>query len=584
MIGRTVSMFVVVCACVILFHAVSGCGTSQGASSSSFTFTVTADIEGAAFTAPDELRLLFRDIKDTGGPGAFMIHVGDHMPGIEAQDIELKKAFGADFPWYCVLGNNDQKEPEKSMRFIRSHLRELPYIVNVGPFNSETTTYSFDYGDAHFVVLNLYYDGCTDHGTRRPGTAGKVIPQLYYWLADDLAATDKKWIFVAAHEPAFPQPDADWGDVRHENDSLNEYPAQRDALWELLSDHRVVAYFNGHIHRYARYLKDGVWQVSVAQSRGNSKYDSYVRVHVGRSEVTFDVYRPLHEGVFRKTDTWEVTRPDGPTAFPHAMADPDAAWVGIEYVKQLSLTQRCPATDWSVIEGPPGLTVDRHGFVRGWTPTAQHVGSDRSITVRAANTRGVAEVTWPVRVSPLPADTVAMFPFNTGPEGWRLETWMGGKYGPASISWQVLGGHPGGTVFSVGHGANDDNRCTREGTILTRAISTRGFRDIRVEFDVIGDLAAPPCGQTDGVEGGVDGSSEDQLGVCYSTTGPEGPWTTARVFKAGDLPAEWTRKVVDLSTAQGTADNPDFALRLVWQFNTFSDSGRIDNVAVLGAR
>lgn len=513
-----------------------------------------------------------------------MIHAGDHMPGIEAQDTELKKAFGADFPWYSVVGNNDQKEPEKSMRFIRSRFRGLPHIVNAGPLNSETTTYSFDYGNAHFVVLNLYYDGCTDHGTRRPGTAGKVVPQLYYWLADDLAATDKKWIFVAAHEPAFPQPDADWGDIRHENDSLNEYPAQRDALWKLLSDHRVVAYFNGHIHRYARYLKDGVWQVSVSQSRGNSKYDNYVRVSVGRNEIVFDSYRSLQEGVFRKTDTWKVTRPDGPPVFAETVTESDVAWNGIEYVKRLPQAPNWPPVNWSVVKGPLGLIVDRDGFVRGWVPTREQIGDDQTITVRATNIRGSTEATWAVRVRPLPADTVAVFPFNSGPEGWRLETWMGGKYGPASISWKALGGHPGGTIFSVGHGANDDNRCSREGALLTRAISTRGFRDIRVEFDVIGDLTAPPCGQTDGVEGGIDGSCEDQLSVCYSTTGAEGPWTTARVFKAGDLPAEWTRKVVDLSTTQGTADNPNFSLRLVWQFNTFSDSGRVDNVAVLGAR
>ncbi|MGQ9650607.1 MAG: hypothetical protein ACUVXJ_10890 [Phycisphaerae bacterium] len=253
-------------------------------------------------------------------------------------------------------------------------------------------------------------------------------------------------------------------------------------------------------------------------------------------------------------------------------------------MKRLPLTRNRPPVNWSVVKGPPGLIVDQHGFVRGWIPTREQIGGDQTIAVRATNMRGATEATWVVRVRPLPADTVAVFPFNSGPEGWKLETWMGGKYGPASISWQALGGHPGGTIFSVGHGANDDNRCTREGTLLTRAISTEGFRDIRIEFDVIGDVTAPPCGQTDGVEGGIDGSCDDQLSVCYSTTGAEGPWTTARVFKAGDLPAEWTRKVVDLSAAQGTADNPDFSLRLVWQFNTFSDSGRIDNGAVLGAR
>ncbi len=581
---RTMFPSVVGCLGMALSCTLSGCSHSPGFSPSAFSFTVTSDIEGSALQTPGELRLLLQNIKDTGGPGAFMIHGGDDVPGVEVQDAELTKAFGADFPWYSVMGNNDQKLPEESMRFIRSRFRGLPYIVNPGPFNSETTTYSFDYGNAHFIVLNLYYDGCTDHGTRRPGTAGKLIPQLYYWLADDLAATDKKWIFVTAHEPAFPQPDADWGDVRHEKDSLNEYPAQRDALWGLLRDHRVVAYFNGHIHRYSRYLKDGVWQVTVSQSRGNSKYDNYVRVRVGEDEVVFDSYRPLRDGVFRKTDTWNVSRPDGPPVFPQTMTGRQTIHVGTHYVRQLSLAGNSPRARWSVVKGPQGLAVDRHGLVHGWMPPEAQVGVDQSITVRAANAKGAAEMSWSVRVEPLPADTLAVFAFNTGPEGWQLETWMGGKYGPASVCWKALGGNPGGTVFSVGHGANEDNRCTREGTRVTRTISTKGFRDVRVEFDVIGDLTAPPCGAEDGCEGGIDGSREDQLLVCYSATGPKGPWITARVFKAADLVSEWARKTVDLSAADKVQDNPDFTLQFVWQFNTFSDSGRIDNVAVLGTR
>ena len=41
----------------------------------------------------------------------------------------------------------------------------LPNIVSAGPPGCEETTYSFDYGDAHFVVLNEYYNGISDRGT-----------------------------------------------------------------------------------------------------------------------------------------------------------------------------------------------------------------------------------------------------------------------------------------------------------------------------------------------------------------------------------------------------------------------------------
>ncbi len=568
-----------------------GCAsTRHGAAPtpSHFSFTIINDIEGAALENTKEFRQLLDDVNRTGGPGAFIINCGDHIPGIEAEDSEFQKAFGPKFPWYPGIGNNDQKEPEKVMRFIRSRFRDLPYIVNPGPLNCETTTYSWDYGDAHFVMLNLYFDGETDNGTRRPGTAGKMIPQLYYWLADDLASTDKRYIFVIAHEPAFPQPDADYGlgeddepnMVRHGNDSLNEYPVQRDAFWALLKQYGVTAVFNGHIHRYSRYLHEGVWQITVSESRGLDKFDQYLRVKVGPNGVTFDSHRP-REGVFQKTDTWTVTRNvDSPVIEEMAKT----AHVGVEYVYQLQLTYRDPRTEWSIVKGPAGLTIDQCGFLRGWIPKADEAGKYFPISVRATDPKGGAETEWPVGVEPLPADTVAMFPFNTGPEGWTLETWMKARYGPASVSWERLGGHPGGTLFSVGHGNTNDNRCSREGTHLTRTISTQGFKDIRVEFDVIADLACSPCGGSEGLEGGIDGSTDDELIVSYSTTGSKGPWTTARVFKPDELPAQWTRKVVDLSAAEKVANNPEFTVRLTWQFNTFADSGRIDNVAIKGTR
>ncbi|NIP97071.1 MAG: hypothetical protein GWO24_28015, partial [Akkermansiaceae bacterium] len=61
----------------------------------------------------------------------------------------------------------------------------LPNVVNVGPggpgpSGSEETTYSFDYGNVHFIQLNQYYDGSND-----AGTDGDVVDELYSWLEAD---------------------------------------------------------------------------------------------------------------------------------------------------------------------------------------------------------------------------------------------------------------------------------------------------------------------------------------------------------------------------------------------------------------
>ena len=50
------------------------------------------------------------------------------------------------------------------LRIFNRDGNTLPNIVNVGPAGCAETTYSFDYGNAHFVVLNEYFDGSSDVG------------------------------------------------------------------------------------------------------------------------------------------------------------------------------------------------------------------------------------------------------------------------------------------------------------------------------------------------------------------------------------------------------------------------------------
>ena len=52
----------------------------------------------------------------------------------------------------------------------------------------EETTYSFDYDNAHFVVLNVYCDENSDIDT---SADGEISDHLYDWLVLDLEATTK---------------------------------------------------------------------------------------------------------------------------------------------------------------------------------------------------------------------------------------------------------------------------------------------------------------------------------------------------------------------------------------------------------
>jgi hypothetical protein len=86
------------------------------------------------------------------------------------------------------------------VEWVRNAYDSLPYIVSEGPAGCETTTYSWDYGNAHFVALNQYYNGVSD-----TGAGGDVVDELYDWLVADLEANTQPAVFIVGHEPAYPE-------------------------------------------------------------------------------------------------------------------------------------------------------------------------------------------------------------------------------------------------------------------------------------------------------------------------------------------------------------------------------------------
>lgn len=226
-------------------------------------FSVTADMSQYAGCSID----YFRGVSETIayiGPGDFMVSPGDIDPPASVYNI-IKAYIDQDYIWYPVVGNHEIESPS-NMSWLRNYNAKgiaLPNIVNIGPPGCEETTYSFDYGIAHFVILNEYYDGRSDHGTD-----GDVVDALYNWLISDLDSNDKPIVFVFGHEPAYPQPDEESGRIRHEFDSLNAHPFNRDRFWNALSDYGVTAYICGHTHNYSAVKIDGVWQIDAGHARG----------------------------------------------------------------------------------------------------------------------------------------------------------------------------------------------------------------------------------------------------------------------------------------------------------------------------
>jgi hypothetical protein len=265
---------------------------SQASQLNAVSFIVTGDprhLTGPNFDGPLHFRNVCESISATG-QGEFLIMCGDLWPG-ESAEWTIRRYIGEDYTWYPAVGNHDVSDD--NMPWMRQHNAggtTLPNIVNSGPPGCLETMYSFDYSNCHFVVLNVYYSGQKD-----TGAPGVITASTHNWLQADLAGTEKEHIFVVGHEPAYPQPDMDTGDLRHVGSSLDRDPPSRDAFWELLKAHNVVAYLCAHTHCYSHYNKDGVWQIDVGRARpwalSANSLSTYCRIEVAGRNVVLITYR-----------------------------------------------------------------------------------------------------------------------------------------------------------------------------------------------------------------------------------------------------------------------------------------------------
>jgi hypothetical protein len=136
--------------------------------------------------------------------------------------------------------------------------------IRPGPVSDFGFTYSFDMGGCHFAVLNAYT--LTENNSFSRETLD--------WLDKDLeqaGAAGVKNCFVASHPPAFPGGGHLWDSLSFYDPSYDcqghqarvgiDHRTQRDAFWNILKKHRVVAYFCGHEHNIQVQEVEGVWHV-----------------------------------------------------------------------------------------------------------------------------------------------------------------------------------------------------------------------------------------------------------------------------------------------------------------------------------
>lgn len=139
----------------------------------------------------------------------------------KAQDVFLN------LPIAPALGNHEGKSNPNY---------EYHYNLPVNPDAEcipKTSVYSFDYGNAHFAVLN----------TEMLDTAAAFKPQID-WLRRDMVATDKKWKILILHKPLYSA-----GDHISDADIVD---ILKPSLLPVVDELGIDIVLQGHDHVYAR--------------------------------------------------------------------------------------------------------------------------------------------------------------------------------------------------------------------------------------------------------------------------------------------------------------------------------------------
>ncbi|MFA6308859.1 MAG: Ig-like domain-containing protein [Clostridia bacterium] len=228
-----------------------------------FHFVVTTDTQGSVKNVFDLWADTFQKAIITVNP-KFIALTGDMT---DDGDIEstfqwfmgIPKTQFATTPFVPVFGShetNDQKNP--SLNFFYHY--NLPKDVGIGYRTTwaggkdfgksyeDGSVYSFEYGNALFMVLNGQYEGKLINNYDTGKGISWVDPQFTAqcnWMKTQVANSDKKWKFVLIHKGPF----SAGNNTKYE---WSRIAFTRFVLTPLLNELKIDVVFEGHDHMYMR--------------------------------------------------------------------------------------------------------------------------------------------------------------------------------------------------------------------------------------------------------------------------------------------------------------------------------------------
>ena len=215
--------------------------TAPAADDPNLTFWVYGDTQTNPNIHNELDGAILAEIGQTPARQTLVVDLGDLMDNASEENLQLNEfnpqwvnttRLMSEVPFINIMGNHDG---------TKLFLNYFPY-----PY-TQTFDWSFDYGPAHFVIIDLYSNTSADS-------------PRWQWLKNDLANSTKKWKFILLHEPG-------WSAGPHENNEVVQ-----KIIHPMAVRYGVSVVFAGHNHYYARAEVDGIVYIT-SGGGGGTLYD-----------------------------------------------------------------------------------------------------------------------------------------------------------------------------------------------------------------------------------------------------------------------------------------------------------------------
>lgn len=232
-------------------------------------------------------------------------------------------------PIYPSLGNHEFGEEDREGPYMDESLNLFNYLT-IFSLPGNERYYSHDYGNTHFIHLNISRLWRLKPSKDPRWPLGDPIhkgSEQYRWLENDLKRNKSKWTVVSFHHPIFGMGNNSSPPYCiPEKDENGNYQYLKDILFDdlrpLLERYQVNLVMWGHNHIYEHYFYNGIHYVEsscIGNTYGlkkkeahdlkpeyqNSKDRTFTFVEAGDNNMVVKVFRAKDEAI---VETFEIKK------------------------------------------------------------------------------------------------------------------------------------------------------------------------------------------------------------------------------------------------------------------------------------